>query len=273
MPTPLTIPSFLVVGDDAGFAQIYRVQDGVSTKLSTTESNDVDPRSAANRIVFSTDRDGNAEVYIADTLMTLTRRVTSSGAQDDEPALSPSGSTIVFVSTRSGSPRLWTVPAPTLDAVAFDTSVALETGSATTAPEGAPAWSPDGATIAFSSTRTGRSEIFTVEAGGGNAVQVSNEVGGAFNPAWSADGSAIFFTSTLGGLHLRRVKLSGGSAVDFATDSLDLDAASCNSSLCLTAEDPSGSLGSVLAYPTKGGKPVAVIPRMRNERQVAIIAQ
>ena len=272
-PTPLTIPAFLVVADDGGFAQIYRVADSVETKLSTTESNDVDPRSAAGRIVFSTDRDGNAEVYIADTLMTVSRRVTSSSAQDDHPAIDPTGTSIAFVSNRSGAPRLWIVPAPALDASSFDTPTALETGSSTATPEGAPAWSPDGHTIAFSSTRTGRSEIFTVPAAGGAAVQVTNEVGGAFTPAWSADGSSIYYTSTLGVLHLRKVKLSTSNTTDFATDSLDLDAPSCDASLCLAAEDPSGALGSILAYPVQGGDPVVVLARTRNEREASIPAQ
>lgn len=270
-PTPLTIPAFLVVGDDGGFAQIFRVQDSTVLKLSTTESNDVDPRSLAGRIVFSSDRDGNLEVYIADTSMTVSRRVTSSGATDNHPALNPAGTTIVFVSDRSGAPRLWTVPAPALDATTIDAAVALETGSSSATPEGAPAWSPDGHTIAFNSTRTGRSEIFTIPVGGGSAVQLTNELGGAFNPAWSADGSTIYYTSTIGTLHLRKVKLSGGSATDFASDSLDLDAASCNATLCLAAEDPVGSRGSILAFPVKGGNPVVVLARTRNEREAVIV--
>jgi len=272
IPTPLTIPAFLVVGDEGGFAQIYRVQDSTVIKLSTTASNDVDPRSSAGRIVFASDRAGNAEVYISDTTMTVSRRVTSSNATDNHPALDPTGTTIVFVSDRSGAPRLWIVAAPALDATVFDAPAALATGSASATPEGAPAWSPDGHTIAFSSTRTGRSEIFTVPATGGSAVQITNEVGGAFNPAWSADGSAIYYTSTVGGLHLRKVQLSGGGATDFASDSLDLDAASCNATLCLTVEDPAGSRGSILAFPVKGGNPVAVLARTRNEREAAILA-
>lgn len=272
-PPPLTIPGFLVVGDDSGFAQIFRVRDSTVIKLSTTASNDVDPRSAAGRVVFSTDRDGNAEIYIADTAMIVSRRVTSSGATDNHPALDPTGTTIVFVSDRSGAPRLWTVPAPALDATTFGTPAALQTGSASATPEGAPAWSPDGHTIAFSSTRTGRSEIFTVAATGGSAVQITSEVGGAFNPAWSADGNTIYYTSTVGTLHLRKVQLSGGGATDFASDSLDLDAASCNATLCLAAEDPAGSRGSILAFPVNGGEgnPVAVIARARNEREAAIL--
>jgi Tol biopolymer transport system component len=200
----------------------------------------------------------------------VSRRVTNSGATDNHPALNPVGTTIVFVSDRSGAPRLWTVPAPALDATTFDAPVALETGSSSVTPESAPAWSPDGVTIAFSSTRTGRSEIFTVPAAGGGAVQLTNELGGAFNPAWSADGSTIYYTSTIGTLHLRKVKLSGGSATDFASDSLDLDAASCNATLCLAAEDPTGSRGSILAFPVKGGNPVTVLARTRHEREAVI---
>jgi Tol biopolymer transport system component len=268
---PLVVPAFVVVGDTAGTAQLYRVESGVVTRLSTTPGNDVDPMSAAGRIVFSTDRDANYEVYIEDITATVSRRVTNSGGQDDQPALSPDGSTIVFVSNRSGSPRLWSVPAPALDAVAFDAPTALPTGSDTAIPEGAPTWSPDGTTIAFSSARTGTSQIFTMPAAGGSAAQATNEVAGAFDPTWSADGSTIIFTSATGALHLRKVKLSSGTSSDFATDSLDLAHASCNADVCVAAEDPSGTRGSLLAFPAKGGKSEAIVARTRNEREAAIL--
>ena len=268
---PLVVPAFVVVGDTAGTAQLYRVESGVVTRLSTTPGNDVDPMSAAGRIVFSTDRDANYEVYIEDITATVWRRVTNSGGQDDQPALSPDGSTIVFVSNRSGAPRLWSVPAPALDAVTFDAPSALSTGSDSAIPEVAPAWSPDGTTLAFSSARTGTSQIFTMPAAGGSAVQVTNEVAGAFNPTWSADGSTILFTSATGVLNLRKVKLSSGISSDFATDSLDLAQASCNADVCVVAEDPSGTRGSLLAFPAKGGKGEAIAARTRNEREAAIL--
>jgi dipeptidyl aminopeptidase/acylaminoacyl peptidase len=268
---PLVVPAFVVVGDTAGTAQLYRVEGGVVTRLSTTPGNDVDPMSAAGRIVFSTDRDANYEVYIEDITATVSRRVTNSGGQDDQPTLSPDGSTIVFVSNRSGTPRLWSVPAPALDAVAFDAPTALATGSDTAIPEEAPAWSPDGTMIAFSSARTGTSQIFTMPAAGGVAVQVTNEVAGAFNPAWSGDGSTIVFTSSTGALHLRKVKLSSGASSDFTTDSLDLAQASCNVDVCVAAEDPTGTRGSLLAFPVKGGKSEEIVARTRNEREPAIL--
>ena len=268
---PLVVPAFVVVGDTAGTAQLFRVDGGIITRLSTTAGNDVDPKSAAGRIVFSSDRNANYEVYIEDITATVSRRVTNSVAQDDHPALSPNGTAIVFVSNRSGTPRLWSIPAPALDAQTFDVPTALATGSNTAVPEGAPAWSPDGATLAFNSTRGGTSQIFTMNAAGGPAVQVTNEVGGAFDPVWSADGGTIVYTSAIGTLHLRRVTLSTSAANDFATDSLDLAAATCDANVCIAAEDPSGTRGSILAFPPKGGGGEVVIPRARNEREPAIL--
>lgn len=268
---PLVVPAFVVVGDTAGTAQLYRVESGVVTRLSTTAGNDVDPKSAAGRIVLSSDRDTNYEIYIEDISATVSRRVTNSGGQDDRPTLSPDGSTIIFVSNRSGTPRLWSVPAPALDATVFDVPTALSTGSDAAIPEGAPAWSPDGTMLAFSSARTGTSQIFTMAAAGGNAVQVTNDVAGAFDPAWSADGTTIVFTSATGSLQLRKVKLSNGSSSDFATDSLDLAQATCNANVCIVAEDPTAERGSILAFPATGGKGEVVVARTRNEREPAIL--
>ena len=177
----------------------------------------------------------------------------------------------MFVSNRSGAPRLWTVPAPALDATSFDAPVAIATGSATEIPEGAPAWSPDGSTLAFSSARSGTSQIFTMPAVGGTAVELTTEAGGAFSPAWSGDGQTIYYLSATGTVHLRRIQSTGGSAVDFESDSLDLDAPSCNSIVCIAAENPAGDRGSILAFPAAGGKGQAIIPRPHNERQVAIL--
>ena len=79
---PLVVPAFVVVGDTAGTAQLYRVEGGVVTRLSTTPGNDINPSSAAGRIVFSTDRNTNYEVYIEDITATVSRRVTNSGGRE-----------------------------------------------------------------------------------------------------------------------------------------------------------------------------------------------
>lgn len=270
-PIPLAIPTFVVVGDSGGYSRLYRVENGVETQLPTAAGSDFDPGGSAGRLVYASTRDGNSEIYIADTLATVSRRVTNSGAEDAHPTLSPDGSTIVFVSNRSGAPRLWSVSAPALDATVFDAPTAIETGSSTAVPEGAPAWSPDGSTLAFSSTRSGTSQIFTMPASGGAPVALTAESGGAFSPTWSSDGNTIYYLSATGIVHLRRIKRTGGSATNYASDSLDLDAASCNSAVCIAAENPAGAEGSILAFPARGGRSQAIIERRHNERQVAIL--
>ena len=270
-PAPLVVPSFIVVGDSGGASHLYRVGDSVERQLTSGDWSDVDPMSAAGLLVFTSNRDGNFEIYLSDTLTSATRRITNSSAEDGHPALSPNGLTILFVSNRSGAPRLWSVPAPALGTTTFDLPVAVQTGSATEIPEGAPAWSPDGSTLAFSSARSGTSQIFTMPAAGGDAVELTNEAGGAFSPAWSGDGQIIYFLSATGTVHLRQISSAGGSASDFASDSLDVDAASCNAKLCIAAENPAGDRGSVLAFPAKGGRGQAIIARTHDERQAAIL--
>lgn len=57
----------------------------------------------------------------------------------------------------------------------------------------APAWSPDGQRIAFSSTRTGTTNIFVMNADGSNQEQRTFS-GYNASPSWSPDGRSIVFT-------------------------------------------------------------------------------
>ena len=61
---------------------------------------------AAGKIVFTSYRDGDAEIYLAANDGSNATRLTSSASLDEQPALSPDGSRIAFVSARSGTPRL-----------------------------------------------------------------------------------------------------------------------------------------------------------------------
>jgi hypothetical protein len=57
--------------------------------------------------------------------------------------------------------------------------------------DGPPAWSPDGATIAYPSERPGRHELYLVDRGGGNDRQVTRENADFTGPAWHPDGGRI----------------------------------------------------------------------------------
>lgn len=60
-----------------------------------------------------------------------------------------------------------------------------------------PRWSPDGKTLAFVSSRSGKSQIYLLSLNGGEARQLTFLPGGAVNPVWSPDASKIAFNTSL----------------------------------------------------------------------------
>ena len=56
-----------------------------------------------------------------------------------------------------------------------------------------PEWSPDGAQIAFDSSRNGNNDIFVVDASGADLKQLTNSPAKEDHAAWSPDGSRIAY--------------------------------------------------------------------------------
>jgi len=88
---------------------------------------------------------------------------------------------------------------------------------ASTRGESGPQFSPDGTRIAFSSDRTGSSEIWMCDTAGSNLVQLTSS-GSAGTPRWSPDGRRIAFDGQ-GGIHV--IDVDGGPSRRVASDHSD----------------------------------------------------
>jgi len=98
-------------------------------------------------LVFTSEREGSADLFRVKPDGTGLERLTDDPAYDDQAAFSPDGRQLVFVSSRNGGfSHLWIMDLATRRTHALTTT-------ATPGGDFRPAWSPDGKWIAFSSDR------------------------------------------------------------------------------------------------------------------------
>jgi TolB protein len=77
----------------------------------------------------------------------------------------------------------------------------------------APAWAPDGRSLAVTLSRDGGSQLYTIDANGGEPRRLMQSAGIDTEPVFSGDGRSIYFVSDRGGApQIYRVSASGGNA-------------------------------------------------------------
>lgn len=69
-----------------------------------------------------------------------------------------------------------------------------------------PAWSPDGETLAYATDRGGKFDLWLHDLKSGQARQLTRFSGAALSPAWSKDGAQLAFLSQNGGLYVTDAK-------------------------------------------------------------------
>jgi TolB protein len=172
------------------------------------------------RLAFTTTRDGgNAEIYVMNRDGSGLQRLTNHPGIDSTPTWSPTGTQIAFVSDRTGNPQIYIMnadgtgvqritneshadrptwsPAP-LNEIAYSARLGggnvikvydFATGGTRQLTDGigtseSPTFSPNGRHVAFTSTRAGKEQIFTIHRDGSGLRQITR-TGTNRYPNWS----------------------------------------------------------------------------------------
>ena len=195
-----------------------------------SQADNFDLAPSSRRIVFSI----HGEIFTAPTEEGDMRQITDSPARDKNPAYSPDGKWVAFVSDRSGREELYIISSdgagqpqkitdldtlkfafawsPNSKEIAFTSSdnrlrkygvESKQTTELVSSKYGAvsqPNWSPDGKWIAYSRSDYVRtSDIYLISSSGGEEHKVTFDSLSDVNPQFSHDGRKLYFVRTEGG--------------------------------------------------------------------------
>ncbi len=143
------------------------------------------------RVAFSgLTQSGRQDIYLFDLDTESLSPVTEDRYFDDDPAWSPDGATLAFVSDRvpwgeDGARNIFLADLAT-----------GETRPLTFGPwkDSAPSWSGDGKRLAYASDREGTSQLYVADSTGAS-VRVTALLGGALTPAWAPGDRELLFTA------------------------------------------------------------------------------
>jgi Tol biopolymer transport system component len=161
-------------------------------------------------IAYSSDQDGDFEIWVMDAGGGDQRQLTDNDAMDHSPAWSPDGDRIAFVSDRDGNDEIYLMKAD-----GGDVSRLTETVDAS---ESFPAWSPDGTRISFDSDRDGNWDIYLMASDGSDVRRLTDHASDDWISSWSPAGDQIVFESRRDGNYEIYVIGSDGGEVGRLTD-------------------------------------------------------
>ncbi|HRJ57410.1 MAG TPA: protein kinase [Anaerolineales bacterium] len=168
----------------------------------------------AGQIAFASNRTGVPQIFLADLNGENAFQVTNLPNGACQPAWSPDGQRLAFISPCAGNEDVYNNSS--LYLINPD-GTGLTTLDASPGGNFDPAWSPDGTVIAFTSLRTGQMEIFTVEVEDSTAVtQITKGAQRVESrmPAWSPDGSKmVYVVKRLGVYQIWIMNADGSEAI------------------------------------------------------------
>ncbi len=185
-PSPVAVAAVVVIALAGGFAawwwwpsaDVAPVQDGAAAATLNWLPN-------GHEIVFARRHDGHADLVVMNDDGTNVRQLTTTNADESDPAYSPDGGRLACVSH---------IPGATEDILVMNAD-GSDRRRVTMDPHRnmAPAWSPDGRQIAFVSDRAGSDfDLYRMNADGSGVERLTNG-GNHGAPQYSPDGMKLVF--------------------------------------------------------------------------------
>lgn len=226
----------LLVSNHLGDAQIYLLESGELKALTSGPGENTQPVCSPDgrRIVFTSMRDGNMDIYLMDADGSNLKRLTDHPQPDNVPSWSPDGGKILFRSYRDRHANLYVMDADGSNLKRL-TDTEFDKGKPYWSPDGRhiaytvygdfaksqihimnadgtadrdvttalskdkkiqPAWSPHGRKLAFVSVKSSHeAHIYLIDADGSNPVNLTDNPFMNTMPAWSPDGKRLAFVS------------------------------------------------------------------------------
>ena len=147
------------------------------------------PSGSTERIVFSSTRGGNTDLYSVRPDGSDEVRLTTGPGADTTPSVSPEGDVVVFSSASGGDADLYAVDIDGQGLTRLTSGPAQDT---------TPSFSADGYTIAYASTRDGASDIHLMTADGDQLGRLTDDAAVDAAPSFSPDGLDVVYTSLRG---------------------------------------------------------------------------
>lgn len=173
--------------------------------------------STPQTLAFSTNRDGNDEIYRILTDGTGLTRLTFDPAPDFQPVYSPSGKKLAYVHGSAPASQIYVMNSDGSGKTNLSNSASLDRR---------PDWSPDGTKMLFERRLPlfFNWEIYVMKADGTGQVNVSNHVTADSNARWSPSGSqVVFMSSRNGNREVYKVNADGTGLVNLTQNALDDD--------------------------------------------------
>jgi TolB protein len=155
---------------------------------------------AGKKLAYAMESPGNnLDIYVANPDGTKPLRLTSNPANDLEPAWSPDGHYLAFVSDRAGGPQIYMMDMYQGSEADGNRPIRLTSnGQYNTSP----AWSPDGRYLAFSRRIGSQFDLFLMDFSSADKkteVQLTATAYNEEDPCWGPDGRMLVYSTNRNG--------------------------------------------------------------------------